>query len=160
MLLEFVAGFSDPASLPVLPFWEPAMFKIHLKKGKLSSRFKYPELRMENGAEVTENFGSSFSLPSSREAAEPGQARRLACGKKENSCSSLWRCGMGRARQSPGEGGCEGWGKEGGAVQYWSMGHRPVICGRRRKGRELPFRHIPYLPLLLITEFILSAMSN
>ena len=29
-----------------------------------------------------------------------------------------------------------------------------------KKGRELPFLHIPYLVLLLITEFILSAMSN
>lgn len=102
--LELVAGFSDPVSLPVLPFWEPAMFKIHLKKGKLASRFKCSELKMENGAEAIENFGSWLSLPSSRQAAEPGQVRRLACGKKQNSCSSAWRCGMGRERQSPGEG--------------------------------------------------------
>lgn len=107
MLLEIVAGFSDPVSLPVLPFWEPAMFQIRLKKGKLSSRFKCSELKMENGAEMIENFGSRLPLPRSRQTAEPGQVRRLACGKKQNSCSSAWRCGMGRARQSPGEGGSE-----------------------------------------------------
>lgn len=45
-----MAGFSDSVSFLVLPFWETAMFKIHLKKGKLSSRFKYSALKMENGA--------------------------------------------------------------------------------------------------------------
>lgn len=67
-----MAGFSDPVSLPVIPFWEPAMFKTRLKKGKLFSRFKRSELKMENGAEVIENFGSRLFLPSSRQAAEPG----------------------------------------------------------------------------------------
>jgi len=51
MLLEVVAVFSDPVSFPVLPFWDPAMFKIYFK-GKLSSRFKCSELKMENGADA------------------------------------------------------------------------------------------------------------
>lgn len=53
-----MAGFSDLVSLAVLPFWELAMFKLCLKKGNLALRFKCSELKMENGAEVTENFGS------------------------------------------------------------------------------------------------------
>lgn len=80
-----MAGFSDSMSLPVLPFWETAMFKIHLKKGKLSSRFKYSALKMENGAEEIENW----FLPSSRQAAEPGQERRSDCGKEQNCSSSV-----------------------------------------------------------------------
>jgi len=60
-----------------------------------------------------ENFGSWLFLPSSRQTAEPGQVGSLACGKKQSSCSSVWRCGMGRARQSPGEGDGERWSKEG-----------------------------------------------
>lgn len=60
---------------------------------------------MQNGVEaMTENFGSWLSLSSSRQAAGPGQVRRLACGKKQNSCSSVWKCGLGRVRQSPREG--------------------------------------------------------
>lgn len=65
MLLVLMTGFSVLVSLLVLPFWETAMFKIHLKKGKLSSRFKYPALKMENGAEEIEYW----FLPSSRQAA-------------------------------------------------------------------------------------------
>lgn len=80
-----MAGFSDLVSLLVLPFWDTAMLKIHLKKGKLSSRFKYSALKMENGAEEVENW----FLPSSRQATEPGQERRLDCGKKENCSSSV-----------------------------------------------------------------------
>lgn len=98
-----VAGFSDPVSPLVLPFWQPAMFKIHLKKGKLSSRFKCSALKMENGEEEIENW----FLPSSRQGAEPGQERRLDCGKKQNCSSSVWRCGLGRAGPGPGAGSCE-----------------------------------------------------
>lgn len=85
MLLVLMAGFSDSVFLLVLPFWETDMFKIHLKKGKLSSRFKYSGLKTKNGAEEIENW----FLPSSRQAAEPGHERRLDCGKKQNCCSSV-----------------------------------------------------------------------
>lgn len=64
--LDLVAGFSDLTSLPVLPFWGPVRFKIHLEMRKLPSRFKCSEFEMENQAETTENFASWLSLPRSR----------------------------------------------------------------------------------------------
>lgn len=82
----------------------------------MASRFKCSGLKMENGAEATENFGAWLSLPSSRRAAEPGKVKKSACGKKQNACSSVWRCGMGRARQSLEEDSHELWHKEGGTV--------------------------------------------